>query len=239
MMNSVLRVMSVLLTLSLPSCAGQEHLLTVKVYDGPNQVVRLQAIPEATKGGGYSHPAFLSEEQIVRVLEGLRVEKNTSLVPLVLQRGSGHGQTGRAFSDAEIRFFAPLFAKGLAQATPEELVTFYETAEISSTQRVITSGAVLVRGKVFHVLISNHLVKKDIWIDAEYYEAPHRLRPLWPIEQGTEPGRLRFEPSAYMVESTTDELGLGELTTGLHLHVGVRFRDLPQASGSQPRTPSP
>lgn len=238
-MNSVVRVTSVLLTLSLASCAGQEHLLTVKVYESQNQVVRLQAIPEATTSGGYTHPALLSEEQIARILQGLRVEKNTSPVPLVLQGGSGYSQTVRAFSDAEVRFFAPLLAKGLAQATPEELVTFFETAEISPTQRVVTSGAVLVRGEVFHILISNHLVKKDIWIDAELYEAPYRLRPLWPIEQGTEPGRLLFEPSAYMVESTTDELGLRELTTGLHLRVGVRFRNLPRASHSQPRTPSP
>lgn len=239
MRPSVVRFAAVLFALWLASCAGKEHLLTVKVYESQNQVVRLQAIPEAAEVGGYSHPAFLADEQIASILRGLRVEKNTSPVPLVLQRGVGHRQTAPAFSDAEVRFFAPLLGKGLAMATPEELVTFFETAEISSTQRVVTSGAVLVRGEVFHILISNHLVKKDIWIDAELYESPYRLRPLWPIDQGTEPGRLLFEPHAHMVETTTGELALRELTAGLHLHVGVRFRELPEASGSHLRTAPP
>ncbi len=237
-MKNFVWVAMVLTTGLLSACAGEEHLLTATVYDSPKQVVRLQAIANASQGQGYSHPAFLSEEKVARILEGLRVEKNTSLVPLAFQRGKGKTQSIPAFSEGEVRFLAPLLAKGLAMATPEELVTFFETADISSTQRVITSGGVLVRGDEFYIVLGNHLVKKNIWIDAEYYESPFRLRPLRPIEHGTEPGRLLFEPSQYMIETKTDAIGLRELTTGLHLHVAVRYRELPLESLSGTPTPT-
>ena len=110
------------------------HLLTAKVYESPNQVVRLQAIPDANKGRGYTHPAYLAQERVAKVLEGLRVDKNMSPIPLAFQRGVDKTATVPAFTEAEVKFFAPLLTKGLAKATPREVVTFYETADINKTQ---------------------------------------------------------------------------------------------------------
>ncbi len=209
------------------------HLLTAKVYESPNQVVRLQAIPDANKGRGYTHPADLSQERVAKVLEGLRVDKNMSPIPLAFQRGVDKTATVPAFTEAEVKFFAPLLTKGLAKATPREVVTFYETADINSIQRVITSGCVFIVGDAFHVMISNHLVKDNIFKDVEYYQAPYRLRPIRPIEHYTEPGRLLFEPDRYMIEP--DEMGFGELTRGLQLHIAVRFKALPASEGLRTR----
>ena len=37
-----------------------------------------------------------------------------------------------AFTDREVAFFAPLLTLGLSKATPEEVVTFYQTRNLSA-----------------------------------------------------------------------------------------------------------
>lgn len=196
-------------------------MMTVTVHESDNQVVRLQAVPDANGGQGYSHPAFLSEQTVAAVLKGLLVEKHTSPLPLAL-RSSEPGTRSRAFGDGEIKFLAPLLVQGLNRATPEELVTFYETADISSTQRVVTSGGLFVIGDELHIVLGNHASKVDIWQDAEQYEAPYRMRPLEPIRP--EPGRLSFEPVQYMVRSNAS--ALRDTITGGQFHLAVRYKDL-------------
>ncbi len=226
----------VLLAGLLAGCTGGDHFLTAKVHDSPDHIVRLQAIPDANGGKGYSHPAYLSKEQMARVLRGLHVEKNTSLVPAVFQRGGGKPQTIRAFSDAEVRFFAPHLVKGLAMATPEEIVTFYGTAELSSTQHVVTSGGMLIRGDELHVVLSNYRVKLDTWQDNELYESPFHLRPLHPIHP--EPGRLSFEPPQYMI-APAPKTGLSTVVRGQRLHVAIRFHELSQIPAGESSIKAP
>lgn len=202
-------------------------ILTVTVYESGNQVVRLQAMPDANGGKGYSHPAFLSEETVAAVLSGLFVEEDASLIPLPLAVGQSRpGTRSRAFGDAEARFLAPLLVKGLSMATPDELVTFYETEDISRTQRVVNSGGVFVIGEELHIVLSNHATKVNIWQDTDQYEAPYRMRPLEPISP--EPGRLLFEPPRHMIPS--QKSGFAGPLQGGQLHVGVRFREIQQAS---------
>lgn len=197
-------------------------MMTVTVYETKNQVVRLQAMPDANGGKGYSHPALLSEQTVASALRGMFVEEDTSPVPLAFGR-SGPDKRSRAFGDAEVKFLTPLLVEGLSRATPEELVTFYETADISSTQRVVTSGGVFVIADEFHIVLGNHATKVNIWQDAAEYEAPYRLRPLEPISP--EPGRLVFEPASQMVSLETSSLS--ERVKGSRLHAAVRYKDLP------------
>lgn len=197
-------------------------MMTVTIHESKNQVVRLQAMPDANGGQGYSHPAFLSEQTVAAALTGLFVEEVTSPIPLPL-RGSEPGTRSRAFGDTEVKFLAPLLVQGLDRATPEELVTFYETADISSTQRVVTSGGVFVIGDELHIVLANHATKVGIWQDAEQYEAPYRMRPLEPISP--EPGRLLFEPVGRMVGPAQSRPLAG--IPGSGLHVAIRHKDLP------------
>lgn len=206
------------------------HFLTVKVHESPDKVVRLQAIPDARHGQGFSHPAFLTEEQVEKVLEGLVVERHTSAVSMPFMSSGRRGRGTRAFSDTEILYFAPLLTKGLTMATPDEVVTFFETADISKTQRVITSGAIFLIGDEFHVVLSNHRVKTGIWTDVEHYEPPFRIRPLEPIQP--EPGRLFFQPSQYMVQSS--ESPLKRVIGAQHYHVGVLYREAASQGKSKP-----
>jgi len=205
----------------LTGCAAP-HFFTVTIYDSPDRVVKLQAVPDANDGKGGSHPAYIDEETLTKVMRGLQVEiHNTTLTVPFLVTPNAEGRQ-RAFSDREITFFAPLFAKGLAQATPEELVTFYETADISDLYQLTTSGGLFVRGDEIHFLLSNHNVKTRIWQDNDQYEAPYHLRPMEPIDP--QPGRLIFDPPHLMVEPERGLLNIG--LTAEPWQVGVWWEKL-------------
>lgn len=213
-------LMGVGLSLLLAGCGGAPQLFTVTIYEDEDRVVRLQTSPNG-EGRGFSHPAFLKAEDIAKVMKGLSVDIKTSAISLPLL-GGGTWERQPAFSKAEIRFFAPLLARGLRQATPEEVVTFYETAEISDLHQMTTSGGVFVQGDVLYVVLSNYGVQGDIWEDNEEYRAPIRIRPLHQLEP--QPGRLVFTPGHFMVQPQRGTLA--GFATGEPWQVGVRFKEL-------------
>ncbi|MDT7043192.1 hypothetical protein [Candidatus Nitronereus thalassa] len=203
------------------SCAAP-HFFTVTIYESPNRVVKLQAVPDANHGKGFSHPVDIDQEQLSAAMRGLQVEIHNAALSIPFLGGSNTPGRRRAFSDNEIKFFAPLFAKGLAQATPEELITFYENAEVSDQYELTTSGGLYVKGEEIHFLISNFGVKTRIWQDNEQYEAPYHLRPMEPMDP--QPGRLVFEHSQLMVEPQRGILNIG--LTAEPWEVGVRWKEL-------------
>ena len=204
------------------SCAAPKFF-TVTIYERSDQAVKLQTVSHANNEQGFSHPAFITTQQLTAVMRGLRVEAySTGLSLPFINRSSPSGHQ-RAFSDREITFFAPLFAKALAQATPEELVTFYETADISDLYQLTTSGGLFVKGEVIHFLLSNHNVKTRIWQDNEQYESPYRVRPMEPIDPQS--GRLLFTPPHLMVEPRRGILN--RAFNAEPWHVGILFQHLP------------
>jgi len=226
MTQHIWRFLSIfLLSSGLMGCAADrifmEPMFTVTVYEDSNRVVRLQTTEVANEGEGFSHPAYLTDEKVAMVLRGLyvKIEEASVLHSLI---GGDSSTRQRAFSDKEIEFFAPLFVKGLRQATPEEVVTFYETAEISDLYEVTTSGGVFVHGDEFHVLLSNFRVKTPVWQDNEQYQAPVRMRPLEPIDP--QPGRLLFDPPRLMVQPEDGMLRKAFLA--VPWEVGVRWKEL-------------
>ena len=198
------------------------QLFTVMVYEDPHRQVRLQTFPGVNDGQGLAHPAYLNVEVVKKILRGVHVEIGNATLSLPLIGSSRFASPRRAFSDTEIDFFAPLLVEGLKQATPEEVVTFFETAEISDTQEITTSGGVYLANDLFHVLLSNYSTKTQIWQDAEQYRAPYRLRPLEPIDP--QPGRLVFEPSTLMVE--VKEGFFQKAFSAEPWQVGVRYKEL-------------
>ena len=112
--------------------------------------------------------------------------------------------------------------KGLTQATPEELITFYENAEVLDEYELTTSGGVFVKGDEIYFLISNFNVKTRIWQDNEQYEAPYHSRPMEPMDP--EPGRLLFSSPTLMVESKSRLFSIG--LTAKPWEVGVRWKEL-------------
>ena len=198
------------------------HFFTVTIYESSNRVVKLQVVPDANDGKGFSHPADITEEKLAAVMRGLQVEIHNSPLSIPFLGRTREVGRRRVFSEAEVKFFAPQFVKGLAQATPEERITFYENAEVSDFYALTTSGGVYVKGEEIHFLISNFNVQTRIWQDNEQYKAPYHLRPMEPIDP--EPGRLLFSPPNLMVESKPKLFSIG--LTAKPWEVGVRWKEL-------------
>lgn len=167
---------------------------TMSIFDSPNRVVALQAMSHPYGGKGYDHPVSLTKEEMARILQGVGIERG-------LVSTSRHP----AFSETEIRLFAPYLVQALGKATKEEVVTFFETAELDGENQLTTSGGLYVAGGNLYVVLSNFSVKTRIWQDNERYEAPYRTRPLEQMEP--QPGRLVFQPGEFMVMSPDGEIG--------------------------------
>ncbi len=202
------------LTLSLGGCSASPFQ-TLTIFDSPNRVVALGVMPDAYGGKGFDHPASFATEEMSRLLRGVRV-----------QHGLLSSTQHAAFSDTEIRWFAPHFVHGLQRATPEELVTFFETAEIGTGEmgsdfQLTTSGGLYVAGGKFHVVLSNFSVKTPLWQDVEEYKTSVRNRPLEQLE--AQPGRLVFAPREFMVTSPDGEIG--SLLKGKPWQVAIRLND--------------
>lgn len=210
MKRSVVVAMFAGLTLSLGACSTPQFQ-TLKIFDTPHRVVALRAMPDAYGGKGYDHPVSLTTEEMSRLLKGVRVERG-------LLASTQHA----ALSETEIRLFAPHFVKALQQATREEMVTFFETADLGDDHQLTTSGGLFVAGGNLHVVLSNFSVKTRIWQDNERYEASFRDRPLDQMEP--QPGRLVYEPREFMVESPDGEIG--SRLKGKPWQVAIRYQAL-------------
>lgn len=198
------------LTFSLGACSTPQFQ-TLKILDSPNRVIALQAMPKAYGGNGYDHPIRFTTDDMIQILQGVRVE-----------RGMLSSSSHRALSDTEIQLLAPHFVKALQQATNEEIVTFFETAEIDGEHQLTTSGGLFVAGGNFHIVLSNFSVKTRIWQDNERYEVSYRNRPLEQMDP--QPGRLRYEPFQFMVESPEGEIG--SHFQGKPWQVAIRYKEV-------------
>ena len=220
-MNHYLARISVCMgALAFIGCAN-DSFLTLPVYESPNAVIRLMAIPDVEAEKNFSHPAFPTVKQMSKILKGLSVNKGSSVFSFMSRKDSDRIRQP-AFSDEEVTFLAPLLVKGLTRATPDEIVSFYGTADISTTFRQVTSGGVFVQGESLFIVISNFRSKVPIWQDADEYQAPYRLQPLESIISPS--GRLFFTPDTLTVNSNSAVLP--PLLHKQPLTIGVRYQDL-------------
>lgn len=125
------------------------------IYEDQSQYVRLAV--DHSVGGGHSHPASLTTNEMTAVLSGVMIEEPTRLLPSSLFSGEDTIlQRHQAFGAAEIAFLAPLLVKGLESARPEEIVAFYRLIQQPGTIDLVTSGGVFIRGDELHFLLSNY-----------------------------------------------------------------------------------
>ncbi len=204
----------------LAACSGISPVVTQMVYEDSNRVVGLQPVSERSQGRGFSHPADLKKADIANVMKGLYVERSSAIsLPLL---GGGESERSLAFNQKEIDFFAPLLARGLSLAQPNEVVTFYERGEISDVYELMTSGGMFIQGNVLYVILSNHGAQTEIWQDIEEYRSPVRHQPLKQMEP--QPGRLVFHPARFMVPPQRETFV--PFATGKPWQVGIRFKEL-------------
>lgn len=195
------------LVLLLPLAACQSRpFQTVTMYDDPSRFVRLEVDPLV--GGGHSHPADITTDQLIAVLSGVMIEEPPRFMTAVPLLGKGEEpRRHSAFKETEISFFAPFLAEGLRTATSEEIVTFWQTSEktgiinrIISGDKLVTSGGMFIDGDELHLMLSNYRSEthyaSDPGIGATLDGRSTPLRSIAPQETN-----LDFEPAEAVAPS--------------------------------------
>ena len=124
------------------------------VYQDPATIIRIQSDSKA--GQGHGHPATVSPDAIRLILQGMRVQSRSSFVPSIL---TGEASLGAAFSTEEQDFLGPHLSQALAEAKPDELVTFYRRVSTPAVGLAITSGGLFVHGRHLYVILANDRTK--------------------------------------------------------------------------------
>jgi len=181
---------------------------TITLYDTPHAFVRLEADRTVNKGAGHHHPVILTPEQVAAVLSGVMMVEPLAKMPIYDEIGGPRRH--RVFDENLVAFFAPLLALGLAQATPEEVITFYLSKDLSGVAREVTSGGIFVQDEErLHLILGNYRSRTNYIADIG--TAPttdDRLTPMLPL--APQRGRLDFEPPRAATLSTSGWAGFFE-----------------------------
>ncbi|MCP9456764.1 MAG: hypothetical protein NNA18_11740 [Nitrospira sp.] len=179
------------------SACQSQHALTQTIYESPSRFVRLEA--DHTVGGGHSHPADVTTAEVAAVLGGIIINEPVKLIPSLPFFGKDEEPPRHpAFTTAEIGFFAPLLTQGLKMATPDQVVTFYQSVQQTAVIRRVTSGGVFLDGDELHIIVSNYRSPTHYSSDPGTADThDDRLMPLRSITP-LQP-KLDFEPATALV----------------------------------------
>ena len=181
-----------LLVVLIAACVPKQFT-TATLYDSPHAFVRLEADPATGQEAVHSHPATVAPDQIAAVLHGMTIDEPKTRMPIYddLSIPRHH----RAFDENTIAFLAPLLSLGLAQATSEEVVTFYLSKDRSGGSREVTSGGLFVQGEELHFVLANYRSPTNYMSDFGAADTmDDRLTPMRSI--APQRGRLEFEPAS-------------------------------------------
>ena len=207
---------------------------TMAIYDDPSRFVRLEVDPVI--GGSHSHPIDITTDDMIAVLAGVMIdEQRVSMAPTSLLATNEEPRQHPAFSENEIRLFAPLLVKGLQTAKPEEIVTFGQTKQITQISSTVTSGGVFIRGDELHLILSNYRSETnfapDPGISGTTLDA--RSTPLRSI--APQRTRLYFEPSSAVAAS--NEGMLSRLLRPDRREIVVLYKNLSRPTSDIEHTP--
>lgn len=177
--------------LMLEGCAGSPA--PRQVYVDSLTSIRLEA--DTRKSGEHSHPALVRPEEMATILRGVRVIGRKGIIGSLL---SGEGDGRPAFSSIEVQQLASQLSRGLEQAKPDELVTFYRRISDADVGLGITSGGMFVRrGRLYLVLANNRTLPTEGLNQNMISHIDPIDSPLLPI---TRAGfRVSFTPSLAVV----------------------------------------
>ncbi len=162
-------------------------------YQDPITSIRLY-IDERT-GAGHTHPGHVSADQMARVLGGMRVVPRSGYISSLI---TGQPQANPAFSSGEIQILAPKLSRALAEATAQEVVTFYRRFTDASVGLAITSGGLFMQGSHLFVILANNRnlptegMNQNIVTDFDPIDSP-----LIPISRTS--FRVEFTPGTAVV----------------------------------------
>ncbi len=230
-MNKICLAILALAGTGLIGACSPRQFTTVTIYDKPEAYVRLEFDRTVKKGTEHSHPISLRSEQIAAVLGGVRINEPIALVRGDILQRDPVPRVHPTFTDKDIAFFAPLLALALSKATPEEVVTFYQTRDISAITREVTSGGIFVQGDELHLILANY--RSHTRYMADYGAAETGDDRLTPMESlAPQNGRLDFEPNSAKQERPVGILG--KLLQQDQRELTVLYKQLPPRPLTQP-----
>jgi len=147
------------------------------IYEDPVNYVRL----EEDRGylvewppSHHSHPAVLGPEVLRPLLQGLVIQEHR----IWLQRWiMGEAPFQAAFQDQEIALLSVQLSEALAQAKPNERVTFYLSEPQASTKRIVTSGGLYMKDTELHLILGNWQIVYGIPTYGMIYDRRYPMRP--------------------------------------------------------------
>jgi hypothetical protein len=230
-MNQLRLAVLALVAAGLICACSPRQFTTVTIYDHPTAYVRLEFDRTVTKEEEHSHPTTLTAEQIAAVLGGVRIHEPITLVSGDLLQRDPIPRVHPAFTDKDIAFFAPLLVQAFSKATPEEVVTFYQTRSISAITREVTSGGLFIQGNELHLILANYRSHTRYMADFGVAETQDdRLTPMQSL--APQDGRLNFEPESAKREQHV--ASLKKLFQPDHRELTVLYKQLPPRPLAQP-----
>ena len=182
------------------------------VYEDPVNYVRLErdetVLPEWPPSA-HAHPKVMGAEDVSRLLGGISVKEHRISLQRWLQ---GEAPLMPAFRPEELALLSQQIAEALAEASPDERVTFYLSQPQTSVKRIITTGGLFVHGNELHFILGNWQIIYGIPTYGMIYDRRYPMRPT--AAKGFD---LFFEPDGAtivqthslwdtLLANTTDEL---------------------------------
>ena len=159
------------------------------VYEDPVNYVRLEVddsvLPEWPPSH-HMHPKVMRAEDVSRILGGISVKEHR----IWLQRWwQGEAPLVPAFRPEELALLSKQIAEALAEAQPNERVTYYLSQPQTSVKRVITTGGLYLHGTELHFILGNWQILYGIPTYGMIYDRRYPMRPT--VAKGF---NLFFEP---------------------------------------------
>lgn len=164
------------------------------IYEDPTNFVRAEldhrVLPERPETR-HTHPATVGAQEMAAILRGVKIRDHRLSLHVWI---SGEAEYEPAFTESEIDLLAPKLSAALAEATPEERITYYLSYPQTSVKRQITSGALYVYHRELHFTLSNH---REIYGIPAYGMVYDRRYPALPISPKN--FDVHFEPAQAVI----------------------------------------
>ncbi len=148
----------------------------IVIHEDKYESIWLKFDPEA-KGAGHSHPATISPERMVRIMDGILVADRSQIFGNI----TGNEQEwAQAFTPYQIKNLAPLLSEALRKASPKDMATFYFIVMDRERGKLVTSGGLFVRNGRLYFIMANYRTAPASKVYETTYEIDTRNEPLLP-----------------------------------------------------------
>jgi len=226
---SLVFVVSVGLISTLAGCAIPQVPSRV-VYEDPVNYVRLEldsAVLEEWPVSHHTHPAIMPPEKLRSILSGLKIREHRTAVQKWIQ---GEAPLVQAFTDEELALLSLRISEALADAKPNERITFYMSQPQTFARRIITTGGLYVHGTELHLILGNWRIIYGIPAYGMIYDQRYPMRPT--AAKGFD---LLFDPANAVIPTESSMLDEILANSKDELIIDLKKLDSPETTVSQLR----